>query len=45
MNYSLLSKADDSPAYCGIIYDVSVDRAVKRIETDERKADYFLKIL
>ncbi|MBO4355852.1 MAG: hypothetical protein J5850_03240 [Clostridia bacterium] len=45
MKYSLLAKETDSPAECSILYDISADRAINRIEPDERKADYFLKIL
>ncbi len=45
MKYSLLKKIEEIPAVCSVIYDISADRAIKRIEPDERKADFFLKIL
>ncbi len=45
MKFSLLSKAPDNYAECGVIYDLSVDRAVMRLVPDKRRAEYFLSIL
>ena len=45
MKFSLLQKAEDSPAVCEILYDLSVDRAVYNLVSDKRRADFFLATL
>lgn len=45
MKYSLLSKKPDSPAYCGVIYDLSADRAVNNLSDDKKRNEYFLSVL
>ena len=45
MKFSLLTKIPDNYAECQVIYDLSVDRAVKEIVTDKRRAEYFLSVL
>jgi DNA mismatch repair ATPase MutS len=45
MRFSLLEKLPDTYAECGVLYDISADRAIKNIITDKRKAEYFISIL
>ncbi len=45
MKFSLLSKVPDNYAECGILYDLSVDRAIREIVDDKRRADYFLSVI
>lgn len=45
MKFSLLQKIPDSYAECRVIYDLSVDRAIKEIVSDKRRAEYFLTVL
>ncbi len=45
MKFSLLYKSEDKPAVCQILYDLSIDRAVKHLVPDRRRADYFLSVL
>lgn len=45
MNFSLLQKTDDNFGKCEIIYDISADRAINRINSDERKSKFFIDIL
>lgn len=45
MRFSLLSKIPDPYAECGVLYDLSLDRAVKNIVSDKRRADYFISVL
>ena len=45
MKFSLLNKVPDNYAECRVIYDLSVDRAVKEIVDDKRRAEYFLSVI
>lgn len=45
MKFSLLSKIPDSFAECQVLYDLSVDRAMREIVSDKRRADYFLSVI
>lgn len=45
MKFSLLGKIKDDYAECGVVYDLSVDRAVKGIVDDKRRAEYFISVL
>ena len=45
MKFSLLSKLPDSYAECGVVYDLSLDRAVKNMVSDKRRAEYFVSVL
>lgn len=45
MKFSLLSKISDPNAECGVLYDLSLDRAVKNIVLDKRRAEYFISVL
>ena len=45
MKFSLLNKIQDNYAECGIIYDLSIDRAVKNIVDDKRRAEYFISVI
>ena len=45
MRFSLLSKIPDPQAECGVLYDLSLDRAVKNIVSDKRRAEYFISVL
>ena len=45
MRFCLLEKLPDTYADCGVLYDISADRAIKNIITDKRKAEYFISIL
>ena len=45
MKFSLLSKIPDPISECGVLYDLSLDRAVRNIVSDKRRADYFISVL
>ncbi|MCL2518204.1 MAG: hypothetical protein FWF15_06530 [Oscillospiraceae bacterium] len=45
MKFSLLYKIPETPNLCDVVYDLSVDKAVRLIYTDARRADYFLSVL
>ncbi len=45
MKFSLLYKIPDPNAECGVLYDLSLDRAVKNIVADKRRAEYFISVL
>ncbi len=45
MKFSLLNKIPDSYAECQVIYDLSVDRAIKQIVPDKRRAEYFISVI
>ncbi len=45
MKFSLLQKKEDQPAVCGILYDLSIDRAAANLVPDKRRADYFTAVL
>ena len=45
MKFSLLNKIPDNYAECRVIYDLSIDRAIKEIVDDKRRAEYFLSVL
>ena len=45
MNFSLLYKTEETPLPCDILYDLSIDRAMKSICPDPRKREYFLDVL
>lgn len=45
MKFSLLSKAPEKFGECAVIYDLSLDRAVRNIIDSKRYADYFISVL
>ena len=45
MKFSLLQKKEDKGALCEVIYDLSIDRAVKNLVKDKRRAEYFISVL
>lgn len=45
MKFSLLQKKEDKGAVCEVLYDLSIDRAVKNLVKDKRRADYFISVL
>ncbi len=45
MKFSLLSKIPDNYAECKVLYDLSVDRAIREIVEDKRRAEYFLSVI
>ena len=45
MKFSLLERERDSFAECSVVYDLSIDRALRNIIDDKRRADYFISVI
>lgn len=40
--FSLLKKTDETPVFCDVVYDLSIDRAMANICPDLKRREYFL---
>ena len=40
--FSLLKKTDETPRFCDVVYDLSIDRAMANICPDQKRREYFL---
>ncbi len=45
MKFSLLKKNAETPVFCDVVYDLSIDRAMERICPDPKRREYFLDTL